>query len=155
MGELQFRLRSDGSSQPINLSATSSDLSLFSLSDPLEFGVQLQNLTLEGRARLDSATPAWNVEIRGVTPYLSYTGYDYEWPGKPILLAVTQAADRTVSMRLIPPAAAICVLRDALDKPCKSLRANSAWKSGCIPSSRNGGTTRTPPPSPPFPDMAE
>ncbi len=103
MGELQFRLRSDGSSQPINLSATSADLSLFSLSDPLEFGVQLQNLTLEGRARLDSATPAWNVEIRGVTPYLSYTGYDYEWPGKPILLAVTQAADRTVSMRLIPP----------------------------------------------------
>ncbi|HQH73691.1 MAG TPA: hypothetical protein PK360_16570, partial [bacterium] len=103
MGELGIRLQSHDSTNPAWISATSPDFSLYSLSEPLEFGVQLRDLSLEGRVSCDPAKPFWNAEIHAATPYLSYAGYDYEWPGRPIVLAVTQAANQTLALRMLPP----------------------------------------------------
>ncbi|MFB3788449.1 MAG: hypothetical protein ACE15F_18985 [bacterium] len=103
MGELRIHAQSNDSTNPIRISAAGPDFSFYSLSEPVEFGVQLRDLSLEGRIRRDPAKPSWNAEIRGVTPYLSYMGYDYEWPGQPMVLSVTRAANSTLSLRMLPP----------------------------------------------------
>ena len=97
MGTVQ--VNAEGDLRTIRTNANSKDLTLYSFSDELSYGIQLRDFSLEGNATINDS-PVITAEIKTSTPYISFGGYDYEWQNEGIRLSAKYEIPSQIDLSL-------------------------------------------------------